>query len=279
MKRYGMIAMIATFCIKASGQTLTIRDVLANGATDASNSQFRLSGTVGQTVIGSTMNASNRVLAGFWPIVGAFPVPVRANVRFLLSGAMNPVTQRMNKTLNTSGYLAARYGVPVHPDAVDSVTIEVRDALTGTGSTVRKFLPAWLLTDGSIRDFHDTTRTAVSADLPAGNYYIVVHHVNHLPVMSATQQALGPLSGVYDFTTSQSQAYGTNPMLPVGTLFGLFPGDGNHSNIISAADVNGVFGSLNATGYNASDINLSGIVTSADANMVLQNLNQAGQVP
>lgn len=212
-------------------------------------------------------------------IVGSLPERVHANVKFLLGGPYNPATQLMSKSLNTNGSLASRYGVPVHPDAVDSVAIEVRNALTGAGSTIRRFVPAWLLTDGTIRDFHDTTRSGVDVDVPSGNYYVAVHHANHLPVMSAVAQTLTDSSPLYDFTLSQSQAFGTSPMLQVGTRYALYPGDGNQSNIVSAADANAVLGSLNATGYSSSDINLSGIVTSADANIVLGNLNRAGQVP
>jgi len=49
--------------------------------------------------------------------------------------------------------------VPVPSTAVDSVNIEIRNS--ATNPTMRVFVPAWLLTDGTIRDFADTTR-----DLP-----------------------------------------------------------------------------------------------------------------
>ena len=213
------------------------------------------------------------------PSVQVTPVLTMARVRFGLGGPYNAVTQRMDKMLNTSGYLATRYSVPVHPDAVDSVTIEIRDSLRASHAEIRAYAPAWLLTDGTIRDFRDTSVAGVEFAVPAGNYHVVVYHDSHLPVISASPQSLTATSAVYDFSTAQSQAYGTNPMLQIGFRFLLYPGDGNHSGIITTSDANRVFGNLNATGYNSNDINLSGIVSAADANMVLQNLNQAGQVP
>lgn len=213
------------------------------------------------------------------PTTQLSPVLVRADVRFFLGGPYNTTTNEMFKTLNTNGMLASRYGVPVHPDAVDSVTVEVRNAVTAAGSTIRKFQSAWLLTDGTIRHYVDTTQHSVVFDVPAGSYYLVVHHANHLPVMSASFQALSDVAVQYDFSTGQAQAFGSQALMPVGSRYALYPGDVNRSGIVTAADANVIFGALNVVGYSASDANLSGIVTAADANIVFGNLNQAIQVP
>jgi hypothetical protein len=117
------------------------------------------------------------------------------------------------------------------------------------------------------------------ANVAAGNYYVVVRHRNHLAVMSASAVALSEMSSLYDFTTSQSQGHGTNPMKLVGTKYTMYAGDGNQSGIVTAADANAAYGVINTTGYSTNDINLSGIVTAADANIVFGNLNKAAQVP
>jgi hypothetical protein len=98
--------------------------------------------------------------------------------------------------------------------------------------------------------------------------------------MSAISLTLGPSTTAYDFTAGQSQAYGTQPMnLLESGVYGMVAGDANRSGIITAADANNVFGTLNVAGYNFNDINLTGIVTAADANSVYSNLNRATGVP
>lgn len=218
-------------------------------------------------------------------LTGTIPtnaLSVRVGVKVVLEGPFNPVTGRMDNGLNMGGYLALRYpGAPIHPDAVDSIGIEIRNAASAAAASTRKFRPAWLLTDGSIRDFVDTTKQFVEFDTTAGSYYVVVSHENHLAIMSAVPLALdGSPPAVYNFSLSQSQAIGTEPMKLLGFgVYSLYAGDGNGSGIITSADANDVFGSLNSTGHQPYDANLSGIVTAADANIVFSNLNQATRVP
>jgi hypothetical protein len=136
------------------------------------------------------------------------------------------------------------------------------------------------LTDGTIRDFADTTKSYVEFDTLAGNYYLVLYHRNHLPIMTAAAQSLnGATPSAYDFTTSQGQAYGTNPMKLVGTKYCLYGGDVNHSAVVTASDANLIVEQLLTPGYNDRDVNLSGVVSSADVNVVYANLLQASQVP
>lgn len=206
---------------------------------------------------------------------------VLADVRFMLEGPYNTASGTMNTTLRSSGVLATRYpGMAIPAQAVDSVSIEIRDSASATSASVRKFRPAWLMANGTIRSFADTTKSFVEFDAPAGQYYIVARHANHLPVMSNVRQALASSVATYDFVLSQSQAYGTAPLKQLASgVFGLYGGDTNVSGIVTAADANSVFGQLNIAGYSVNDVNLSGIVTAADANLVFGNLNRASQVP
>jgi hypothetical protein len=265
------------------------RDTTSGFACDDSTELY---GTVDSTVIDSTLQPR---LSYYYRIVSVdihgnespptaqlftpSALTSRANIKLYLEGPYNTGTLKMHKTLNTDGYLAAHFGsIPIPSEAVDSINIELRNA--ASGPTTRKYRAAWLLTDGTIRDFADTTKSYVEFDTLAGSYHLVIHHRNHIAIMTAGTQALnGVTPAAYDFSTSQSQAYGTNPMKQVGAKFLLYAGDGNHSGIVSAADANLVFGALNTTGYSPHDINLSGIVSAADANMIFGNLNAATQVP
>ena len=140
---------------------------------------------------------------------------------------------------------------------------------------------AWILADGTFKLFTDTTKAFVEfSGLNAGNYYVVIRHRNHLAVMSSSPVSLSGTSSLYDFTTAQAKAYGTNPMKQLTTgVFGMYAGDANGSGIVTASDANAVFGALNGTGYNNDDVNLTGIVTAADANTIFGNLNKSTQVP
>ncbi len=204
-------------------------------------------------------------------------------VHVLLEGPYNPATGAMTTALKTSGILAMRYpGVPIPYNAVDSVNVELRDSLSASASTTRSFRPAWLLADGNVCSFGDTAgATLWFNDVPAGGYYIVVRHVNHLAVMSSQKYYLSSmLPSSYDFTYAQSNAFGSNALKQVATgVYAMYAGDANQSGVVNTTDVASVFSQLNVAGYDVRDINLSGIISVADENLVFANLNQASQVP
>jgi len=125
----------------------------------------------------------------------------------------------------------------------------------------------------------DGTSVLTFSGAKFGNYYVVLRHRNHLSIMTAGALALSRASALYDFTTGQSQAHGTNPMVGVETSYAMIAGDANASGIVTAADANYLFGFMNNTTYHNGDVNLSGIVTAADANMLYGNMNRATNVP
>jgi hypothetical protein len=214
--------------------------------------------------------------------------PLRIRIKAFLDGPFNRTTSAMNTALRSAGILATRFGagnVPVA--AVDSVAIEIRNAAAAVSATVRRYTPAWILADGTIRDFRDTAATEVMFDsVTGGGYYVVFRHRNHLPIMSAGRIGLTTSSGAYDFTIAQSRAYGSNPMKGLGTgggaPFGLYAGDGNANGVINAEDANTVWRVQNGNvcGYLAGDYDLSGTVNATDK-VVYWRLNNGtvGQVP
>jgi hypothetical protein len=190
----------------------------------------------------------------------------------------------MSTGLNSMGILAAHFqSIPIPSIAVDSITIEIRDSLQGAKSALRRFAPAWLLSDGTIRDFLDTTRGYVGfTGVPAGNYYIVVRHRNHLAVMSSAavnlSAAIPPTA--YDFSTGESQAFGTNPMILAGTHYALISGNASNADgVINALDRVAIRNSLGAGDYNLADVNMDGVVNALDRVVARNNLGQSSQVP
>lgn len=86
----------------------------------------------------------------------------------------------------------------------------------------------------------------------------------------------------YDYTSGQSQAYGTDPLVELGAgsgVFGIFAGDANHDGNVTVADNNLIMLRRNTDGYQDEDINMDGNVTVADNNQTMTNRNKSTQVP
>lgn len=82
MKRIPMFVALTTvlFASVVMAQTYNMpRQVVASGATDATNSTYRLRGTVGQGIIGLTAGSQNRVEQGFWHRMGPNGVEISKN--------------------------------------------------------------------------------------------------------------------------------------------------------------------------------------------------------
>lgn len=158
---------------------------------------------------------------------------------------------------------------------VDWVYLEFRSTTTGQALAKRA---AFLKSDGKIVDL-DGSSAVSCGNLRPGNFYIVVGHRNHLPVMSSNKIQVGEDPTTYDFTTGTSKFYGTDaPDLGSGVR-GMYAGDANASMIVSAADASAVTAALGQSGYLNTDINMSGIVSSPDVTMANSNAGKASNVP
>ncbi len=188
----------------------------------------------------------------------------------------------MKSTLRTSGALTGHFaGHPVPANAVDSICVEIRNTAQGSSATIRKWQPAWLLEDGSIRSFRDTIAPYVSFDsLNPGSYYVVVHHRNHLAVMSGVALSLTVREAANDFTSSATSAYGAHGIkqLAVGA-FGMFAADANGSGDVSILDRATWRTQNSMTGYLEADFNLTGDVSILDRALWRWNNSLTSQVP
>lgn len=213
-----------------------------------------------------------------------FWVPkVTANVRVYLQGPYIAAADTMATTLKTSGTLATHFvSTPIPATAVDSISIELRDSSKASASTKRFFAPAWLLSDGTIRSFTDTSKSYVELpDTVSGYFHIVVRHRNHLAIMTPDSISCegGASPGVWNFSTGQSQAYGTNPLKLLGTKYAMLGGDCNGSGSNTATDRLSWQTNNGTAGYKGPDLNLSGLVTAADRLLWQLNNGRASQVP
>jgi hypothetical protein len=225
------------------------------------------------------------------------PPPLRVNAKAFLQGPFSGGA--MTTTLNSGGLLpliqpysatpfsysgtenVATGFFASNPTVVDWVLIQLRS--TSGGAAVAT-AAALLKSDGTVVDVDGTSAVPISSITTAGSYFIVVKHRNHLSIMSAAAVALSTSSALYNFTTAQAQAFGTNPMIALtGGVFGLYAGDSNVDGQVTALDFNTWNANTKAgqVGYVADDMNLDGQVTALDFNVWNANtkLGAATKVP
>jgi hypothetical protein len=166
-----------------------------------------------------------------------------------------------------------------HPTIVDWVLVELRTGNPLTPPmTVAETRAAFLKSDGSVVEIDGAS--PVAFHVPAGSYYVVVRHRNHLAIMSAATTPITITSGLYDFRAASTQAYGVTPMaqLAVG-VFGLIAGDANGSTTIDSDDFIDTDNNMWNTGYLLYDTNMSGTIDSDDFIAPDNNMWQFSKIP
>ncbi|MBN3036052.1 MAG: hypothetical protein JW861_10745 [Bacteroidales bacterium] len=171
-------------------------------------------------------------------------------------------------------------------NTVDWVLLDLRDApggpATATSGTRIAMQAALLLDNGAIRSADGSSfplfRTKVTDSL-----YVVIHHRNHLAVMSSMslQKVNGRYS--YDFTDGIHKAYGGmigfKQLLPGKT--GMAGGDGDANGLVDNVDKIDVW-TLQAggTGYLQGDFSMDTQVSNSDKNEIwVPNSGMGSQVP
>ncbi len=196
----------------------------------------------------------------------------------------------MTNQLNTNGYIpleqpytdsydgAERVNSIPNSEIVDWILVELRNGITGTSTA--KMRAAFLKSDGKIVDLDGVSPVSFSG-LNEGNYYLVVHHRNHLSIMSANQISLtNNLTYIYDFTSGIDKYYGTEGAVELGNgVWGMWSGDTDGSGTVDASDRNSTWNNRNKTGYENSDVGLNGVVDAADRNKTWNNRNRTSAVP
>ncbi len=209
-----------------------------------------------------------------------------------LEGAYDATVGTMRVQLENSGFLPSEqpYGEMGYSGSeqrqwwvsgiVDWVLIEVRNTTTNVvGRTV-----GLLLWDGRVVDESGYPQVLVSSSVvPAGSYYVVIRHRNHLAMMSSTMGTVGVgwSAGGWDFRQGMGEAYQlfAEGQKQVGNEAVMIGGDITQNGIINAADRVKVRADLFQTGYEASDVSLDGVVNAEDRSVIVQNTFRVTQVP
>lgn len=229
------------------------------------------------TNVGLTQDILGNPVVGK-PDIGAYEHPfVITKLKVFLEGAYQNGTMTTN--LNSGNLIPKKqpYNIPpwnyagtesvstVPPSVVDWVLVELRTGINKSSTIARR--AGFLKSDGSIVDLDGNSPLKFDF-IPKGRYYIVIRHRNHLAVMSAKPVMISDSTSLYDFTTSQSKAYGINPMVNLGNnVYGMYAGDGDDNGGVSSTDRNNVWRVENGKkGYLQGDYNLDGAVNDIDLN-------------
>ena len=229
--------------------------------------------------------------------------PAYANIKIFLEGPYDAIgdTMECSLTLPTvSPYDSADIGslptITGH-SLVDWIQVKLRT--TATGSTVDS-CNAFLLEDGSVVDVNG------NCSLPFYNtdgneYYIVIHHRNHIDIMSAVKYSFGSsprdnTSGNENYiknnnrnrltknnlvkhTSEGSQREATNIDLTIsGSIYGdgykeletgiigMYTGDINNDGEVTTSDYTTWYNAYitGSSGYQITDLNMDGEVTTSD---------------
>lgn len=148
--------------------------------------------------------------------------------------------------------------------AADTVTIELRDSVSGQHNLIYMHKDT-LSSNGNIICTFPASDT--------GYFYIVAKHRNSIDTWSNGPVHITP-NGKYDFTASSDRAYGSNLVSIGNGSFGIYNGDVNGDDNISAADlqlITGVLPQFKVGVYSIYDLTGDGFVDEDDYRIMQNN--------
>jgi hypothetical protein len=270
----------------------TLIDFSSDGASDYSGE------LVDEIIFTSTGNLEYMALDAFtWDVAPTTPTSAVIAATVFIEGAYNGTN--LKTTLNTNIPLTQPYSFNGHTggtaasipaNAVDWVLVELREAgsaAAALNNTKVGSVAGFLMNDGSIKATDGTSDLTISLSGNTGaDFYVVIYHRNHLPIMSAN--AVSESGGTYtiDFTSNSANTYQNTTALVslASSKFGMPAGDIDQDGDIDATDLstwrtnNGAVFSYSGSGL--ADFNLDGVINAVDRNDFHQkNTSKTRQVP
>lgn len=224
--------------------------------------------------------------------------PADLRLKVFLQGALQG-QQTMSRTLNTAGLLPQSQPYNTAPwhhngtESLSSIPQEMTDwvlvELRSDPTSVVARRAAVLRSDGTLADTSGNAN--IRFYVPGDQYHVVIHHRNHLPVMTAQAVSVNDTL-VYDFSdTLQYPVYGRSVILTSHNTPAMIAGDINHDDFLRYSGagndrslilqrITGISGSssINTTvqGYYREDLNMNGVVRYSgqgnDASLIILNI-------
>lgn len=273
-------------------------EVLVSSFAPASGSQgdtviITGSGFSGVTSVLFNGTASTYTVDNFFQITAIVPTGASTGPVTVVAGGCSGISSgdftvnSNNVTLNLKAYIEGYYtgtvpplasalsasGVPAGPADCDTLRVGLYDA--GNTSTPVETFTGILQTDG-------TLSAVFSGAINGNSYYIRLKHRNAIETWSSNPVSItGPVTS-YDFTVSDTMAYGNNEVEVTPGVWAMWSGDvydlnsstaGLQDGFVESSDYSQMENDSQAFlfGYNASDITGDGIVESADYGLLENN--------
>ncbi|MBU2005032.1 MAG: hypothetical protein KKF08_06640, partial [Gammaproteobacteria bacterium] len=237
---------------------------------------------------------------------------IKLQLKLMLQGAYNSTTQLMQDDLRGKGLIpqvqpynrglyqyegteattSALLATTDNNAPVDWVLVELRDSTSPT--TIKARLAALVQRDGDVMDAATGSTTLQVPKMISGDYYVAIHHRNHLGVVTASAVSLNPSTAtLVDFTRTSTAVWGSEARIMSGGNAMLWAGNANLDTRIIANgpsnDTGVIMGSLlmdpanlsvssnyQLAGYQDTDINMDGLSIFAgpsnDVNLLLGNI-------
>ena len=173
------------------------------------------------------------------------------------------------------------------PNTIDWVLVELRDAasaaLATSGTRIAR-KAAFIRNDGRIINLDGTQTVNFGPLTVSNNLFVLVHHRNHISVLSAAGLTVAGGVFTYNFTTGSGQAYGgTLAQKQIGGsgYWVMFGGNGDGNGTVDISDKDPAWNNqAGAKGYLKSDYNFDKQSNNKDKDDIWKpNLGSGNQVP
>ncbi len=242
------------------------------------------------------------VADGMPTVFGDAPRGPTASIHLWLEGPYDVATSLMNDNLSQSSllptlepYTALGYthngggGGEMASQSVldrtgadaiaDWIFLELRSSTTNTNVLATR--SALLRVDGTVVDLDGQSPVEFTGQ-PSGSYYIAIRHRNHLAVMTPVPKTFTTgVAEVHDFATGSAYGNlnGDAQKLITAGVFGLYEGDYEADELISATDRSISWNFRNQTGYIVQDSNFDGTCNASERSQTWNNRNTFSKVP
>jgi hypothetical protein len=266
---FSIVFLLVTIC--GYSQSLE-RQVIGSAGSTLTNASASLDFTIGDLAVSTITDGTISLSQGFHQ--GSKLSIILDPIVFLQGAALNPATGEitlMRDDLRSNNYIptTSPYGdglicnvnvlnVTGDNAIVDWVWIELRDETDNT--IVEASRSALLQRDGNIVAVDGTSY--VEFELASGNYYISIHHRNHLGIISNGTITLAKTVTTVDFTDANNQiTYGTNAQTTLGmpsSKVAMWSGDVNDDGRLNYIGANSEIPFISSQVFNDPDNSLFG---------------------